>query len=42
MDEERAFKRPENITVEQAATIGVGALVSDSLTIIRSAFADVL
>jgi len=28
MDEERAFKRPANITVEQAATIGVGALTA--------------
>jgi hypothetical protein len=27
MDEERAFKRPANITIPKAATIGVGALV---------------
>jgi hypothetical protein len=28
MNEDLSLKKPENITVEQAATIGVGALVS--------------
>ena len=27
MEEHLAFKRPENITAEQAATVGVAALV---------------
>jgi hypothetical protein len=28
MDEDLTFKKPENVTREQAATIGVGILVS--------------
>jgi len=28
MDEDITFKKPENVTTEQAATIGVGILVS--------------
>ena len=30
MDEKLAFKRPERVSVEEAATIGVGLLVSKS------------
>jgi NADPH:quinone reductase-like Zn-dependent oxidoreductase len=28
MDESLTFKKPDNITIEQAATMGVGLLVS--------------